>query len=61
MTNETMPDCKIVFHEYDNVFLAHQIQLVALSLIFATLVVALRYTLHNIEAKKKNAKKSAAD
>ena len=42
-------ESKLILTEYDNVYLAYQIQTVTFGLIFAIFVFVLRYTLHNLE------------
>ena len=40
-------ELKILFVEYDNVYIAHQIQLVTFGVLFAIFAVSMKYTLYN--------------
>jgi len=51
MTNDTVSESKIIFNEFDNIFLAYQIQQISFGVMFATLAFLLRYTLYNHKAK----------
>ena len=47
MQQETDYEMKIEFLEYDNVYIAHQIQVVTFGVIFAIFAVFMRYTFFN--------------
>jgi hypothetical protein len=51
MTNDTVQDSKIVFNEFENIFLAFQLQQITFGVIFAALAFLLRYTLYNYKPK----------
>ena len=59
LTNDTSPNSRIVFTEYDNVHLANDIQVATFQIIFAFFLVFLRYTWYNRPAR--TPMRSAAD
>ena len=48
MQQETDYEMRIEMLEYDNVYIAHQIQVVTFGVVFAIFAVVLRYTLFNM-------------
>ena len=48
MLSEEKKDVKFQFTEYDNVYIAHQIQTMTFGVFFAIFTVFMRYTLYNI-------------
>ena len=51
MTNDTVQESKIVFNEFENIFLAFQLQQITFGVIFAAIAFLLRYTLYNYKPK----------
>ena len=53
LINENKRDARFIFTEYDNVYIAHQVQTMAFGVIIAMTAFILRYTMYNlIKAKE---------